>query len=159
MHSVQKAFQKQKWEFQQIQADVIESFFEGYHTKIRIHAQVFSKINVLHIISSTRISIPKTYHNKLLQLINKANSQLTLGNFEYKKNHLIFRAANLFAQSKYQESVIASLVHSAIAEIDHLSACVSVLGNTPFLQIEEISLQEILERAELYPPNQKTENA
>ena len=153
LKSVETAFKKGNWEYIKINEEVIEASFEGHHTHIRIHIQIFPEIKGIHVVSSTPASIKETHEASLFSLLNEANITSTIGNFEYQKKRdiVIFRAVNLFETEKFSPTIILSLIHSAIAEIDYFSACVSTLRKISQEKLGKLDPLEILTRKDLYP--------
>jgi hypothetical protein len=90
----------------------------------------------------------------LLELLMRANKQLTLGGFEYDldREMLVFRVTNLFEREKFDADIVVSMVHCAIAELDRIVPYASTVRSTPADLIADLDLQRLLEREDLIPP-------
>ena len=89
-----------------------------------------------------------------LELIMRANKQLTLGNFEYDfdRNLVVFRITNLFDKEVYDADIISSMVHCTIAELDRIIPLVGVINRTSNDLLDDLSIPLLLEREDLLPP-------
>ena len=67
--------------------------------------------------------VPAARAGLIAEALMRLNQQLTLGNFEmdYDAGRVFFRITNVFLSEAGDASIIASLVHAAVAEIDRLS--------------------------------------
>jgi hypothetical protein len=90
----------------------------------------------------------------LLELLMRANKQLTLGGFEYDldREMLVFRVTNLFEREKFDADIVVSMVHCAIAELDRIVPYAATVRSTPADLIADLDLQRLLEREDLIPP-------
>ena len=89
-----------------------------------------------------------------LELMMRANKQLTLGSFEFDidRQQLVFRITNLFDRERFDADIVSSMVHCAIAELDRIVPLLGVLMKTPADLLEDLSLPLLLEREDLLPP-------
>ena len=118
LHSVIDAFGKQGWHCEQIEnREVVTSAFEAHHTHIHLHAQAFPNLNSLAVVAESPMTFDEERMPLALELIMRANKQLTLGNFEYDfdRNLVVFRITNLFDKEVYDADIISSMVHCTIA--------------------------------------------
>ncbi|MDP6206743.1 MAG: hypothetical protein QGG01_00445, partial [Roseibacillus sp.] len=83
-----------------------------------------------------------------------ANKQLTLGSFEFDfdRQHLVFRITNLFDREQFDADIVSSMVHCAIAELDRIVPLLGTLLKTPANLLSDLSLPLLLEREDLLPP-------
>jgi hypothetical protein len=155
LQSVIEAFGTQGWHCEAVEGrDVIETSFEAHHTQVHCHAQVFPHINALSIVAETPIQFDEAHLLPGLELLMRANKQLTLGAFEYDfdRQHLVFRLTNLFDREKFDADIISSMVHCAIAELDRLTPLVGTLNRTGADVLDDVSIPLLLEREDLLPP-------
>ena len=90
----------------------------------------------------------------VLELLARANKQLTLGGFEYDldRAYLVFRTTNLFEREKYDSDIISSMVHCAIAELDRITPYVAIVRDTPKDLLGDLDLIRLLMREDIIPP-------
>lgn len=153
--SVIDAFGQQGWHSEIVEGrEVVKSAFEAHHTHIHLHAQVFPQLNALSVVAETPTQIGNAHQPAALELIMRANKQLTLGAFEYdfERQQLVFRVTNLFEREKFDPDLISSMVHCAIAELDRLTPLVGTLLNTSPELLDDLSLPLLLQREDLLPP-------
>ena len=119
-----------------------------------IVAQAFTELNALSIVSESPMFIAEPQMPALLELLMRANKQLTLGGFEYDldREMLVFRVTNLFEREKFDADIVVSMVHCAIAELDRIVPYASTVRSTPADLIADLDLQRLLEREDLIPP-------
>ncbi len=155
LHSVIDAFGKQGWHCDQVEGrDVITTAFEAHHTHIHLHAQAFTNLNALSIVAESPMAFGEERERYALELIMRANKQLTLGNFEYDldRSLIVFRITNVFEKEVYDADIISSMVHCAIAELDRIVPLAGVINRTADDLLEDISIPLLLEREDLLPP-------
>lgn len=155
LQSVQDAFGNQGWQCERIEGrEVVQTGFEAHHTHIHLLAQAFPELNALAIVAETPMAFDKRRRPFALELLTRANKQLTLGGFEYDLDRelLIFRITNLFERDKFDRDIISSMVHCAIAELDRLTPLAAVLNRTADDLLADLSLPLLLEREDLLPP-------
>ena len=155
LQSVIDAFGQQGWHCEVVEGrDVIETNFEAHHTHVHLHAQVFPQLNALAVVAETPLAIGKTHQPAALELLMRANKQLTLGAFEYDfdRSQLVFRITNLFDREKFDHDIVSSMVHCAIAELDRFTPLAGTLLQTAPELLDDLSLPLLLEREDLLPP-------
>lgn len=155
LQSVIDAFGQQGWHCEQVEGRaVIRTTFEAHHTRIDLIAQVFPELNALSVVGETPMSFDGRRRPLALELLHRANKQLTLGGFEYDLDRelLVFRITNLFEREKFDADIISSLVHCAIAELDRITPLAAVLNRTADDLLADLSLPLLLEREDLLPP-------
>ncbi|MDP0490754.1 MAG: YbjN domain-containing protein [Verrucomicrobiota bacterium JB023] len=153
--SVIDAFGQNGWQNEVVDGrEVLQTQFEAHHTRIHLHAQVFKHLNALSIVGETRQQIPETHLAATLELLMRANKQLTIGAFEFDfdRSQLVFRVTNLFDREKFDNDIISSMVHCAIAELDRLVPLLGVLLKTKADLLPDLSLEMLLMREDLLPP-------
>jgi len=109
LHSVIDAFGRQGWHCEPVEnREVVTSAFEAHHTHIHLHAQAFPNLNALAVVAESPMTFDEERMPLALELIMRANKQLTLGNFEYDfdRNLIVFRITNLFEKEVYDTDII-----------------------------------------------------
>ncbi len=155
LHSVVDAFGRQGWHCEPVEGrEVLTAAFEAHHTHIHLHAQAFPNLNALSIVAESPMKFDKKRLPLALELLMRANKQLTLGSCEYDldRSLLVFRITNLFEKEVYDHDIISSMVHCSIAEIDRMVPLASVINRTRDDLLEDISIPLLLEREDLLPP-------
>jgi hypothetical protein len=152
---VEEVFGKNGWHAELVEGrDVLRAGFEAHHTRVDIVAQAFTELNALSIVSESPMFIAEPQMPALLELLMRANKQLTLGGFEYDldREMLVFRVTNLFEREKFDADIVVSMVHCAIAELDRIVPYAATVRSTPADLIADLDLQRLLEREDLIPP-------
>ena len=87
-------------------------------------------------------------------LLMRANKDLSLGAFEldWDGGMVMFRQANVFPELRYDEAIIASLVHNVVAEMDRLGPFLGELCRTKKEVLPLLDVKALLRRQELLPP-------
>lgn len=153
--SVEEVFGKNGWHAELVEGrDVLRAGFEAHHTRVDVVAQAFTELNALSVVSESPMFIAEPQMPALLELLMRANKQLTLGGFEYDldREMLVFRVTNLFEKERYDGDIVSSMVHCAIAELDRITPYASTVRSTPADLIADLDLQRLLEREDLIPP-------
>ncbi|GHC51588.1 YbjN domain-containing protein [Roseibacillus persicicus] len=154
-NSVIDAFGQNGWQHEVIEGrEVLQTQFEAHHTRVHLLAQSFTNLNALAIVGETPIQPAETHLTAFLELVMRANKQLTLGGFEYDfdRQLLVFRITNLFEKEKYDADIIATMVHAVIAELDRLVPLANVLLKTKTDVLPDLSIEMLLLREDLLPP-------
>jgi len=155
LHSVIDAFGRQGWHCEPVEnREVVTSAFEAHHTHIHLHAQAFPNLNALAVVAESPMTFDEERMPFALELIMRANKQLTLGNFEYDfdRNLIVFRITNLFEKEVYDTDIISSMVHCTIAELDRIIPLAGVINRTSEDILDDLSIPLLLEREDLLPP-------
>lgn len=155
LQSVAEAFGKQGWHCEPVEGrEVLEAHFEAHHTHIRLYAQVFPQLSALSIVAESPLAPGEAHLTSALELLMRANKQLTLGGFEFDfdRDQLVFRITNLFDRERFDADIVSSMVHCAIAELDRLVPLLGSLLKTPVDLLDDLSLPLLLEREDLLPP-------
>lgn len=156
LQSIIDAFGQHGWQFETVPGrEVISCAFEAHHTHVHLHAQAFPNLNAVAIVGETPVSFKGAARlSKGLELLMRANKQVTLGNFEFDLDRqlLVFRLTNLFEKELYDQDIISSLVHCAIAELDRMVPYTGVINQTADDLLADLSIPLLLEREDLIPP-------
>ena len=143
LQSVAQAFGQQGWHCEPVEGrEVLEAHFEAHHTHIQLHAQAFAQLNALSIVAECPLSCEPSHLKTALELMMRANKQLTLGSFEFDldRQQLVFRITNLFDRERFDADIVSSMVHCAIAELDRIVPLLGVLMKTPSDLLSDLSL-------------------
>jgi hypothetical protein len=152
---VAEVFGQNGWHCELIEGrDVLRAGFEAHHTRVDLIAQAFPQLNALSVVSESRMPTDRGHLAAVLELLARANKQLTLGGFEYDLDRqlVVFRITNLFDKEKFDADIISSMVHCAIAELDRITPYVATVINTPEDLLDDLDLGRLLMREDLIPP-------
>ena len=97
--TVEETFGKNGWHCEFVEGrDVLRAGFEAHHTRVDLIAQAHPQINALAEVAESPMPLDEEHTPVLLELLARANKQLTLGGFEYDldRSQLVFRITNLF---------------------------------------------------------------
>ncbi|MEX1115973.1 MAG: YbjN domain-containing protein [Akkermansiaceae bacterium] len=153
--SVEETFGQNGWHCELVEGrDVLRAGFDAHHTRVDMIAQAYPQLNALSIVSESIMPLDEEHLPVALELLARANKQLTLGGFEYDldREFLVFRITNLFEREKFDSDIISSMVHCAIAELDRLTPYVAIVRDTPADLLEDLDLQRLLMREDILPP-------
>jgi hypothetical protein len=153
--SVEEVFGKNGWHTELVEGrEVLRAGFEAHHTRVDLVVQAFPELNALSVVSESSMFVAEPQMPALLELLMRANKQLTLGGFEYDldREMLVFRVTNLFEREKYDADIVSSMVHCAIAELDRIVPYASIVRGTPVDLIEDLDLERLLQREDVIPP-------
>lgn len=153
--SVEETFGQNGWHCELVEGrDVLRAGFDAHHTRVDLIAQAYPQLNALTIVSESMANLDEEHLHVVLELLARANKQLTLGGFEYDldREFLVFRITNLFEREKFDSDIISSMVHCAIAELDRLTPYVAIVRDTPADLLDDLDLQRLLMREDIIPP-------
>lgn len=153
--TVEETFGQNGWHCELVEGrEVLRAGFDAHHTRVDLIAQAFPALNALVIVTESRLSFAETHLAAVLELLARANKQLTLGGFEYDmdREFLVFRITNLFEREKYDSDIISSMVHCAIAELDRITPYAAIVRDTPSDLLEDLDLGRLLLREDILPP-------
>lgn len=153
--SVEEAFGQNGWHCELIEGrDVLRAGFDAHHTRVDLIAQAYPQLNALSVVSESRLAVEGPHLHAVLELLARANKQLTLGGFEYDldREFLVFRQTNLFEREKYDADIISSMVHCAVAELDRITPYAAVVKATRADLLDDLDLGRLLMREDLIPP-------
>jgi hypothetical protein len=133
---------------------VLEADFEVYHTRTRIHAQVFAPLHAVSIVGTLGHKVPDSRSGVVSEMLMRTNKELTIGNFEldHDSGTVIFRATNIFSPDRVDGNIIASLVHSTLAEVDRLTPFLTLVLRMSADELGALNLKTFLMREDLLPP-------
>ena len=160
--AVLNAFKRMNWQYHKVpDMDVIESAFEAYHGKITLHVQSFAEADILSVVSTASVSVPASHRARGAELLMRTNKELNLGNFEmdWDNGAVMFRLSNIFSSSRYDEKIIVSLAHNAVAEMDRFTPFLGELCRTKKDMLVLLDVRELMQREELLPPAPVEQNS
>jgi len=155
IQSVEEAFGRSGWHCEPVEGrEVLRAVFEGHHSRAELHAQAYPQINALAVVAEAPLPLDDAQRPFLLELLARANKQLTLGGFEYDldRSLLVFRLTNLFERDRYDADIVSSLVHCAVAELDRITPYALIVQQTAEEDLDDLDVAELLEREDLLPP-------
>ncbi|MDZ4289098.1 MAG: hypothetical protein U0984_14110 [Prosthecobacter sp.] len=149
------AFKAQGWHYREIEGmEVIELDFEAHHTKVPLHVQIYGDVHIASVVATATVTVPKTHRLSAAELLMRTNKELNIGNFEmdWDSGAVMFRATNIFPPHRYDERILASLVHSGIAEMDRLTPFLGEICRTPKGELVLLKVSDLMKRQDLLPP-------
>jgi len=153
--TVQETFGANGWHCELVEGrDVLRAGFEAHHTRVDLIAQAYPQLNALSVVSESPLDLDEEHRPVVLELLARANKQLTLGGFEYDldRGMLVFRITNLFERERFDPDITSSLVHCAIAELDRIIPYAAIVRNTRADLLQDLDLQRLLTREDVIPP-------
>jgi hypothetical protein len=153
--AIQAAFTRMAWQSRRVEdREIIEADFELHHTKVRVHVQAFAPLNALSVVATASHQVPDSRMGIIAELLMRTNLELTIGSFEmnYDDGRVHFRATNVFPPNRVDERIIASLVHSALAETDRLTPFITLVLRMHPEELGKLNLKLFLQREDLLPP-------
>lgn len=148
-------FKEMGWHYREVGAqEVIESDFEAHHTKIPLHVQVFGETHIITVVANSTLQVPSSHRLPVCELLMRTNKDLNLGNFEleWDGGQVMFRVTNVFPPNRHDVRIIASLVHSAVAELDRLTPFLGEIIRTPKGELLLLKVADLMQREDLLPP-------
>lgn len=156
LHSaVLNVFKAAGWAYRRIEGmEVIEADFEAHHAKVPLHAQSFGESGVLSVVANASFPVPRSHFTAVAELLMRTNKELNLGNFEmdWDSGGVMFRVTNVFPPNRFDEKIITSLVHSAVAEMDRLTPFLAEICRAPKGGLLLLRVGELMRREDLLPP-------
>jgi len=155
LDTIRRAFTQRGWHYETVPGrEVVEAGFDAHHTRVRVHAQAFPDIRAVSVVGYATAEVPPARTGLIAEALMRFNQQLTLGNFEmdYDAGRVFFRITNVFLSEAGDASVIASLVHAAVAEIDRLTPFLTLLLRMEAAELSHLNLRLFLQREDLLPP-------
>lgn len=153
-------FKEMGWLYRKVpEHSVIEADFEAHHTKIPLHVQVFGETHIITVVSNSTLRVPPTHRLPVCELLMRTNKDLNLGNFEleWDSGQVMFRVTNVFPPNRHDSRIIASLVHSAVAEMDRLTPFLGEIIRTPKGELLLVKVADLMKREDLLPPAPESE--
>ncbi len=142
------------WQYRAVpDVEVVECWFEAHHAKVLLHAQTHAEANLVSVVSNASITVPKTHLKAVAELLMRSNKELNLGNLEvdWETGQVMFRVANLFSPNRHDERIIASMVHTAVAEMDRLTPFLAEVCRLGTGELLLLNIPELLAREDLLP--------
>jgi hypothetical protein len=143
------------WECRRVEGrEVLEADFEVYHTRTRIHAQAFAPLHAVSVVGTLGHKVPDSRSGVVSEMLMRTNKELTIGNFEldHDSGTVIFRTTNIFPPDRVDGNIIASLVHSTLAEVDRLTPFLTLVLRMDAAELGALNLKTFLMREDLLPP-------
>jgi len=153
--AVQQTFQRQGWQCRRVESrEVLEADFEVYHTRTRLHVQVFAPLHALSVVGTLVHKVPDSRSGVVGEMLMRTNKELVIGNFEldHDAGTVLFRATNIFPPGHADSGIIASLVHSTLAEVDRLTPFLTIILRMSPAELAALNLKMFLQREDLLPP-------
>lgn len=153
--SVEETFGQNGWHCELVEGrDVLRAGFDAHHTRVDLIAQAYPQLNALTVVSESPLTLDEDHLHMVLELLTRANKQLTLGGFEYDmdREFLVFRITNLFERERFDSDIISSMVHCAIAELDRITPYAATIRSTPADLLPDLDIPRLLLRQDLIPP-------
>ena len=152
--AVINAFKSMGWQYRAVpDVEVVECWFEAHHAKVLLHAQTHAEANLVSVVSNASITVPKTHLKAVAELLMRSNKELNLGNLEvdWETGQVMFRVANLFSPHRHDERIIASMVHTAVAEMDRLAPFLAEVCRLGTGELLLLDIPELLAREDFLP--------
>ena len=152
---VEETFARMKWAGHRVPGrEVQEADFDAHHTRLRVHVQAFAEVNAICVGTTLGHRIPDSRTGLVSEMLMRTNLELTIGAFEhdFDAGQVLFRATNIFSPGGADPQIIASLVHSAIAECDRLTPFLTLLLRMNAGELGRMNLKLFLQREDLLPP-------
>ncbi|MES2595303.1 MAG: hypothetical protein V4662_08205 [Verrucomicrobiota bacterium] len=149
------AFKAQGWAFHPVAGfEVIEANFEAHHAKVPLHVQIHGEAGIASVVSRATITVASTHRLQVSELLMRTNKEMNIGNFEldWDSGVVMFRVTNIFGPNHQDERVIASLVHTAIGEMDRLTPFLGEICKTPKGELLFLKVADLMKREDLLPP-------
>ena len=143
------------WESRRVEnREILEADFEVYHTRTRVHVQVFAPLHAVSVVGTLGHRVPDSRSGLVCEALMRTNKELTIGNFELDcdTGTVLFRASNTFAEGAEDPRIIASLVHSTLAEVDRFTPFLTLLLRMSTEELASLNLKMFLMREDLLPP-------
>ena len=148
-------FKEMGWHYHEVpEHNVIECNFEAHHTKVPLHMQVFGDTHIVSVVANATLQVPSTHRLPVCELLMRVNKELNLGNFEleWDSGQVMFRITNVFPPHRHDSRILASMVHSAVAEMDRLTPFLGEIIRTPKGELLLLKVADLLKREDLLPP-------
>jgi len=153
--SVQDVYSEFGWHGELVEgADVIRSVFEAHHTQVEVFSQAYVPMNALAVSGETPADIPASHFAPAMELFMRSNKMMNLGNLEYDMDRkiIVFRITNVFDREVYDKDIVASMVHTAIAESDRFVPYLMTVLQTREELLPDLSIERLLMREDFIPP-------
>lgn len=152
--AVIEAFKTMGWQYRVVpNVEVVECWFEAHHTKVLLHAQTHAEANLVSVVSNASFTVPKTHLRAASELLMRANKELNLGNLEidWDSGQVMFRVGNIFVPNRFDQKIIASMVHAAVAEMDRVTPFLAEICRLGTGELLLLDIPALLAREDLLP--------
>lgn len=153
--TVLQAFADAGWAYSEVEErEVVRAGFEGHHTRVELHVQVFEPLAAVSIVSESAAFAPDPIHrDRLAELAMRVNSTLTVGNFEldWDGGRLLFRTTNLFPMPQGDLTIIQGMIHNTVGEMDRIAPLESMILQSEGAELAGLDLEELIHRKDLIP--------
>ena len=153
--TVKEVFHGEGWNYTEVEgSEVITCGFEANHTRVSLHVQVFSPLRAVSVVSESVLTTKDAAkRERLAEMVMRVNRSLTVGAFEldWDEGRVLFRAANLFSDSRGDSEIISGLVHNVIAETDRISPVEILIHRSEGPELAGIDIPAMLQREDLLP--------
>lgn len=154
-------FKGHGWHYREIAGmEVVEADFEAHHAKVPLHVQVYGVAHIASVVATASLQVPSSHRLQVAELLMRTNKELNLGNFEldWDGGAVMFRQTNIFPPHRYDERILANMVHSSVAEVDRLTPFLGEICNTPKGELLFLNVRELMKREDLLPPPPAEDN-
>jgi len=153
--TARSAFDAKGWAYTRIpEREVLRSGFEGHHTRVDLHVQVFADLRAVSVVAeSARTTDSPVIRERLAELVLRVNQTLTIGNFEmdWDTGRLIFRVTNLFSKPEGDVEIIQGLIHNTIGEMDRMAPLEAIIHRSEIEELTSLDIAGLLAREDLLP--------
>ena len=124
------------------------------YTWLYKNMQVFGETHIVSVVANSTLQVPSTHRLPVCELLMRVNKELNLGNFEleWDGGQVMFRITNVFPPHRHDTRILASMVHSAVAEMDRLTAFLGEILRTPKGELLLLKVADLMKREDLLPP-------
>lgn len=153
--AIRDTFSRMSWHGQEVPGrEVLEAMFDAHHGRVRVHAQAFAELNAVSVVGTLGHAVPQSRMGIVSELLMRTNHELTVGNFEldWDSGAVLFRATNVFPAEAVSTQIIASLVHTAVAEADRMTPFLTLVLRMPQEELARLNVKLFLMREDLLPP-------
>ena len=157
--AVEETFARMQWTGRRVPGrEVLEADFDTHHTRIRVHVQAFAEVQAVSVGTTPGHEVPDSRAGLVSEMLMRTNLELTIGAFEldYDSGRVLFRATNIFPPDAADPRIIASLVHTALAETDRLTPFLTLVLRMSPEELGRLNLKLFLQREDLLPPVPET---
>ncbi len=147
IQQAEAAFRAAGWQFRPVEGKaVLESEFEAHNAKVPMHVQAFDEIGVLSVVARLSFAVSPPARPAVFEALMRTNLTLNIGNFEAdaEGGAVFFRVANVFPGAAAEPSAIASLVRTAVVEMDRITPFLAELERQPAQPVAALLAREDL---------------
>ncbi|HEY2574069.1 MAG TPA: YbjN domain-containing protein [Verrucomicrobiaceae bacterium] len=152
--AVLNAFTSHGWSHREVPGrEVVECGFDAYHGRLLAHVQSFAEAHFVTVVCNASAPVPPGHRARAAELLMRVNKELSLGAFEmdWDSGQVMFRQGNVFPELRYDEGIIASLVHNAVGEMDRLAPFLGELCRARLEMLPLFDVPALLRREDLLP--------